>query len=73
MDRVKSEDFIEVLKHHRVDVIDENSQILVWKDDLKYFFPIDDGFITKKFIHKVARKFDIPPHHFFNPQFIKDK
>ena len=67
---VRIGEFLQVLKHHEIDVIFEEDDIILWKDDIKVCFPIEQGFISKRFIHRTAKKFGIGIHYFFHPEFL---
>ena len=66
-------DVVAVLRYSGCDVIDEDDEIIVWKDDIKKAFPIEDGFVSKRFVQRIANKFDIPSHRFFHPEQFTDE
>ena len=68
--KIKIEDFIQVLRHHDIDVAIEEDEISVWKGNIKRTFPLDDGFIIKRFVHRTAQKFKIDIHYFFHPALL---
>ena len=74
MKRIRIEDVVDVLKHHGANVLwdDGDDEITVWKGNLKRTIPIEDGFIIKKFVQQLAQLFEVPPHHFYNPEVIRD-
>lgn len=72
MKQVKVEDLVEVLKYHGANAMLDDDEITVWKGDHKRTFPIEDNFISKKFVQQLARLFEVPPHHFYNPEVIRD-
>ncbi len=72
-DRVTAKTFVEVLLHHGVSAMFEGGDITVWKDSTKKVFQTDEGFISKRFVHRAAREFDIDIHYFFRPELLKTK
>ena len=52
--RINIQDIAKVLEYHGIDVLCEEDEITVWKEDIKRTFPIEGGFITKKFVHRIA-------------------
>ncbi len=65
--RINIQDIAKVLEYHGIDVLCEEDEITVWKEDIKRTFPIEGGFITKKFVHRIAQKFGIEIRYFFHP------
>ena len=65
--KISIKEIVKVLEYYGVDVICEEDEITVWKDDIKRTFPMEDGFMTKRFVHRIARKFEIEVRYFFHP------
>ena len=65
--RIKIENIVKVLEYHDIDVVHDEDEITVRKEDIKRYFPIEDGFVTKRFVHRIASKFGIEIRYFFHP------
>ena len=67
---IKLEDFILVLMHHNVAVSVDEKGIRVWRGEIKVYFPLEDGFINKRYVHRVSKKFEIEMYYFFHPEVL---
>lgn len=68
---IKLEDFIQVLRYHKVVRVDKDKkEIKVWRGELKMFFPLEDEFITRRFVHRASKKLGIEMHYFFHPEML---
>lgn len=66
---VSKANVIDVLRRHRVEVSrasEDSSDLVLVKGSVTEVQPIPDS-VRRQTLHYLARKFDIPIHHFFDP------